>query len=214
MRRREFITLLGGAAAAWPLAARAQQPGRIYRLAVLSQTGRQTPQMLAFFDELRLSGLVEGHNIAVAADGFDVPIKELDARAAAMVKVVPDVLMGIGDLATRALKEATQTVPIVGAAEDMVEAGLVASLSRPGGNVTGISMLSPELDGKRLDILIEAVPNASRIAALADGTQTPQSHTKKLQDSARARGIELSVFAVARPEEIATAIGAAKASGA
>ena len=90
--------------------------------------------------------------------------------------------MGIGDLATRALKEATQTVPIVGAAEDMVEAGLVASLSRPGGNVTGISMLSPELDGKRLDILIEAAPNARRIAALADGTQTPQSHTKKLQD--------------------------------
>ena len=142
-KRREFITLLGGAAAAWPLAAHAQEPGRIYRLGVLSQTGRQTPQMLAFFDELRLSGLVEGHNIAVAADGFDVPIKELDARAAAMVKVVPDVLMGIGDLATRALKEATQTVPIVGAAEDMVEAGLVASLSRPGGNVTGIEHALP-----------------------------------------------------------------------
>ena len=94
----------------------------------------------------------------------------------------------------------------------MVAAGLVASLSRPGANVTGISMLSPELDGKRLDILIEAVPSAREIAALVDATQTPPSHTKALQDAARARGVELLVVGVHRREEIATAIDAAKAS--
>jgi putative ABC transport system substrate-binding protein len=113
-----------------------------------------------------------------------------------------------------ALKAATQTVPIVGGAEDMVASGLVASLSRPGGNITGFSMLSPELDGKRLDVLIEAVPSARRMGALADLTQTPQSHIKALQDAARSRGVELSVFGVARSEDIASAIDAAKTSGA
>ena len=95
----------------------------------------------------------------------------------------------------------------------MVAAGLVASLSRPGGNITGVSMLSPELDGKRLDILMEAVPSARRMAALADATQTPKSHTKTLQDAARARGVELLVFSVTRGEEIAPTINSAKTSG-
>jgi putative ABC transport system substrate-binding protein len=212
--RREFITLVGAAAAAWPLAARAQEPGRTYRLGVLSQGGRQQPQYLAFFDELRLSDFVEGQNLTLVPGSFDAPADQLATRATILVKAAPDVLFGVGDLATRALQEATQSIPIVGGAEDMVAAGLVASLSRPGANVTGISMLSPELDGKRLDILIEAVPSARRIAALVDATQTPPSHTKALQDSARLRGVELLAVGVHRREEIATAIDAAKASGA
>ena len=214
MRRRDFITLLGGAASAWPLAARAQQPGRTYRLGVLSQGRRQTPQVVAFFDELRLSGFIEGHTLAILPGSFDVPIEQLAARAAAMVKAAPDALLAVGEPATRALQAATQSIPIIGAGEDMVAAGLVASLSRPGANVTGISLLSPELDGKRQDILIEAVPNARRMTALADATQTRQSHTKALQDAARARGVELSVIGVHRLEEIAPAIDAAKTSGA
>jgi putative ABC transport system substrate-binding protein len=213
MKRREFITLAGGAAA-WPLATRAQQAGSSYRLGILSQFGRQTPQLLAFFDELRLSGFVEDQNLVILPDGFDVPVDQLAARAAAIVKTAPDVLLGIGDVAMRALQTATRSVPIVGAAEDMVAAGLVASLARPGGNITGISMLSPELDGKRLDILIEAVPGAHRMAALLDVTQTPLSHTKALQGAAQARGVELSAVGVARPEEILPAIDAAKAAGA
>jgi putative ABC transport system substrate-binding protein len=96
----------------------------------------------------------------------------------------------------------------------MVASGLITSLSRPGGNITGFSMLSPELDGKRLDILIEAVPSARRMATLTDLTQTPQSHIKALQEAARTRHVELSVFGVARPDDIASATDAAKTSGA
>ena len=98
--------------------------------------------------------------------------------------------------------------------EDMVAEGLVASLARPGGNITGISLLSPELDGKRQDILIEAVPGARRIAAMANSRLTPPYHLQALQHAARSRGVELSVFGVNGPEEIASAIDAAKASGA
>src|SRR5262245_59641202 len=202
MRRRRFITLLGGAAAAWPLAVSAQQPGRIYRLGVLSQGPRQRPWYVAFFDELRLSGFIDGQNLMVLPDGFNAPIDQLPAQAKAIVKAAPDVIWCIGELPMRALKAATQSIPIVGGAEDMVAAGLVASLSRPGGNITGVSLLSPELDGKRLDILIEAVPSARRMAALVDATQTPQSHTRALQDAARARGVELSVVGVEKSEQI------------
>jgi putative ABC transport system substrate-binding protein len=212
MRRREFTALLGGAAV-WPLAVGAQQPGRTYRLGFLSQNGRQLPSAVALFDELRLLGFVEGHNLSIVPGSFNVPVDQLAARATIMVQAAPDVLVGIGDVAARALQAATQTVPIVAGAEDMVLAGLVTSLSRPGGNITGISMLSPGLDGKRLEILIEAVPNARRMAALADTTQTAQSHIQALQEVARARGVEISIFGVAQAEEIAPAIDAAKTSG-
>ena len=214
LRRREFITLLGGAVTARTLAARAQGPGRTYRLGVLIQGGRQTPHTHAFFDELRLSGFIEGHNLALVPGSFDVPVDQLAVRAMAMVKAAPDVLLGVGEVATRALRAATQSIPIVGSADDMVAAGLVTSLSMPGANITGMSMLSPELDGKRQDILIEAAPSARRMAALVDARQTRQSHTKALQDAARVRGVELSVVGVERPEQIAPAIDAAKASGA
>ena len=216
LKRREFISPLTGAAASLLASLRlhAQEPGRTYRLGFLAQGGRQTRQVLALFDELRLSGFIEGHNLAIVPGGFDVPVDQLAARAAATVQAAPDVLVSIGDVATRALQAATRTVPIVAGAEDMVAAGLVTSLSRPGGNITGISMLSPELDGKRLDILIEAVPTARRMAALADATQTSPSHTKALQHGAQARGVELSVFGVARAEEIAPVLDAAKTSGA
>jgi putative ABC transport system substrate-binding protein len=143
-----------------------------------------------------------------------VPIEQFASRAAAIVKAAPDVIISVGDVATRVVREATSTIPIVVMAEDMVAAGLVASLARPGGNVTGISLLSPELDGKRQDILIEAVPGARRIAVLADPTVTPPGHTETLQEAVRARGIEISVFPAARPEAIGPALDAAKASGA
>jgi putative ABC transport system substrate-binding protein len=213
VKRRTVLTLLGSAAA-WPIAARAQEPGRTYRLGFLSQAGQQSPSTVALFDELRLSGFVEGHNLVIAPEGFNVPIDQLTAQATMLAKAKPDVLFGVGELATRALQAATQSIPIVGGAEDVLAAGLVASLNRPGGNLTGVSMLSPELDGKRLDILIEAVPSARRMAALIDATQTHGAHTRALQDSARVRGVELSVVSVNQPEEIAPVLEAAKAFGA
>jgi len=139
---------------------------------------------------------------------------DLAERVAALVKAAPDAIVAGPELPLRALQAVTRTVPLIGMTEDMVAAGLAASLARPGGNITGISLLSPELDGKRQDILVEAVPGARRMAALADSNVTPPRHLQTLQDAARRRGVELSVFGVARPEEIVPAINGAKASGA
>jgi putative ABC transport system substrate-binding protein len=126
----------------------------------------------------------------------------------------PDAIMAGPELQLRALQAATKTIPLIGMTEDMVASGLVASLARPGGNTTGISLLSPELDGKRLDILMEAVPMARRIAVMADSNVTSPRHLQILKDAARARGVELEVVGVARFEEVVPAITAAKASGA
>jgi ABC-type uncharacterized transport system substrate-binding protein len=218
MKRRAFITLLGGAAVApsllWPLTARAQENGRTYRLGFLLPTARRTPAVEAFFDELRLNGFVEGKNLVVVPGGFEATDDNLAQRAAALVNAAPDAIVAGPAPPLRALQATTRTVPILGMSEDMVGEGLAASLARPGGNITGISLLSPELDGKRQDILIEAAPGAHRIAAMADARQTPPYHLQALQHAARSRGVELSVFGVNGPEEIASAIDAAKASGA
>jgi putative tryptophan/tyrosine transport system substrate-binding protein len=214
VNRREFITLLG-AAAAWPLAAQAQEAGRTYRLGVLHTfVSRQTPTMLALLDELRRNGFVEGQNLTVVFGGFQVANEQLPEAAAALIKAAPDVIIAGPQLPLRALQAATRTVPLVGMSEDMVAEGLVTSLARPGGNITGISLLSFELDGKRQDILIEAVPGARRIAPIADSDATPAYHLQALQHGARSRGVDLSVFAVGGPGEIASAIDAAKAAGA
>ena len=212
MNRREFIGLLGGAAA-WPLAARAQEAGRTYRLGFLLPSGRHTPAVDALFDELRLHGFVEGKNLVVIP-GFESTDENLAEQAAALLKAAPDAIVAGPAPPLRALQALTRTVPLIGMSEDMVDEGLVPSFARPGGNITGISLLSPELDGKRQDILIEAVPGAQRIAAMADSRSTPPFHLEALQHAARSRGVELKIFGVNGPDEIASAIEAAKASGA
>jgi putative ABC transport system substrate-binding protein len=214
MTRRELISLLGGAAAAWPLPAAAQEPGRIYRIALLMPAPRQTAPVLALFDELRLNGFSEGQNLTVVADGSGAASDHFAELAATLVKAAPDAIIAGPALALRVLQSLTRTIPMVGMSEDMVGEGMAASLARPGGNITGISLLSPELDGKRQEILIAAVPRARRIAAMADANATPPHHLEGLQHAARSRGVELSVFAVSGPEQIASAIDAAKASGA
>ena len=213
LKRREFITLLGGAAAAWPLAARAQEAGRTYRLGFLVPTPRQSPAVLALFDELRLNGFIEGQNLDVILGGFEAGNEHLAELAAALVKAAPDAILAGSEVPVRALQSLTRTIPLVGMTEDMVAEGLVASLARPGGNITGVSLLSPELDGKRQDLLIEAVPGARRIAAMADSKTTPPHHLQALQQGARSRGVELAIFEVGGPQEIASAIDAAKAAG-
>src|SRR6201982_359495 len=213
MKRRKFITLLG-AAAAWPRAARAQEAGRTYRLGFLLPTARQTPVVEALFDELRLNGFIEGKNLVVVPGGFEATDDNLVNRAAALVSAAPDAIIAGPAPPLRALQAITRTIPLIGMSEDMVGEGLVASLARPGGNITGISLLSPGLDGKRQEILIEAVPGARGIAAMADSRQTPPYHLQALQHAARSRGVELSVIGVSGPEEIAAAIDAAKTAGA
>lgn len=213
MRRREFITALG-AAVTWPLAVRAQQPSRIYRIGFLIPSPRDRPPVAAMFDELRLNGFIEGQNLVVIPGGFDVPTEAITDRAAALVKAAPDVIVAGPELQLRALQAVTRTVPLIGMTEDMVAAGLVASLARPGGNTTGISLLSPELDGKRQDILIEAVPGIKRMGALADSNVTPPQHLEELKNAARMHGLDLVTFGVAGPQEVVPAINAAKESGA
>jgi putative tryptophan/tyrosine transport system substrate-binding protein len=216
MRRREFIALIGSAAAL-PLfrvpVARAQEPGRIYRLGILTGAARQAPRMVAFFDELKVLGFVEGQNLNVVAGGFDLHDDQFAGVAATLAKAAPDAVFCVSDAATRAM-ELAHPVPIVALSTDLVAAGLVRSLARPGGNITGVSILGSELDGKRLEILMQAVPSARRIAVLADPRVTPPAELKALDNAARARGIELVTFTAGAHEEIAPVMDKAKASGA
>jgi putative tryptophan/tyrosine transport system substrate-binding protein len=211
MRRREFITLLGGAAMAWPLAALPQELGRTYRLGGLSPSPRESPQNVALVEELRRSGFIEGQNLTIDWRGYGQRVERVSEFAAELVKARVDVIMAGGDFGIRAAQQATTTIPIIGFTDDMVGSRLVNSLARPGGNTTGISLLANELDGKRQEILIEAAPGLRRMAAFADtGTSSPR-HLQTLQDAARARGVELSIHQIAKAEEIAPAIDAAKA---
>ena len=212
MRRRTFIAGLGSAAA-WPLVARAQQADRIYRLAVIAALPRETPWIAAFFDELRLSGMIEGQNLQLVPGGFYRRYEELRAAIPGIVKVAPDTILCAGDIVARAVQEATNTLPLVAITDDMVEAGLVKSLAHPGGNMTGVSVLATDLDGKRQEFLLEAVPGARRIAALRDAN-VPARQLRDLQNSAYVHGVDLSILAVAKADEIAPAMDAAKASGA
>jgi putative tryptophan/tyrosine transport system substrate-binding protein len=212
MRRREFIALMG-ASVTWPFAAKGQEPGRIYRVGGVSSSPRNAPHFVAMFDELRRAGFVSGKNLTIDWHSYGARADLISEFAAELVKAHVDVIFVGGDVAIRAAQQATATIPILGLTEDMVGQGLVNSLARPGGNTTGVSILATELDGKRQEILIEAVPGLRRMAALADSKGTGSSQLQALQDAARARGLELSTYRIASVEEITAAIDAAKASG-
>jgi ABC-type uncharacterized transport system substrate-binding protein len=198
--RRQFIALLGGAAA-WPLAASAQQPGRTYRLGFFLPVARDAPAIIAFFDELRVHGFVEGQNLAIIPGGFQAGNEQIDDLVPTLVKAAPDAIIAGGDVIPRAVQNATR-------------AGFAASLARPGGNITGISLMSPDLDGKRQDILIEAVPGARWIAALADSNVATLRHLQALEEAARAHGKELLVVRAAKAEELVPAMNDASTRGA
>jgi putative tryptophan/tyrosine transport system substrate-binding protein len=197
MTRREFIAHIGSAAAL-PLfrvpVARAQEPGRIYRLGILTGAARQAPRMVAFFDELKVLGFVEGQNLKIVAGGFDLREDQFADIAATLAKAAPDVVLGVGDVAIRAAQQLAYTVPIVALSGDLVASGFVRSLSRSGGNFTGVSTFGTELDSKRLEILMEVVPDERRIAILADPKLTQPAELQALQNGARARGVELLIF--------------------
>ena len=214
MRRRDFIKATVGAATAWPLAARAQEPGRIYRLGELSLSPRNTPWYVALFDAVKSDGLIAGQNLVVDDQGFGLRVGQLAEHASAIVKAQVDVINAGGDPPVRAAQQATKEIPILGVAEDMVGSRFVASLAKPGGNTTGVSLLSSELDGKRQQILMETVPGAYRYAALADVNSSSPQRLQTLEEITRARGAELLIYRVARSEEIAGAVDAAKNSGA
>ena len=160
MRRREFITLLGGAAAAWPLAVRAQQGTRVPKIGVLwpGAAPPASPRMELFRLALRQFGYVEGQNVAIELRYAKGGLGQLPELAAELVRLKVNVITAFGDLAPKIAQQATGTIPIVAICDDIVGAGLVASLSRPGGNITGFTLLAPELSTKRLELLKEFVP--------------------------------------------------------
>ena len=166
MRRREFIALMG-ASVAWPFAALAQEPGRTYRLGFLSRL-RAMARNIAFFDELRRHGFIEGQNLTVEYRAYGQHVDLIPQYAAELVKARVDVIVAAGDETVRAVQQATKTIPIVAIVDDMLGSGLVNSLARPDGNTTGVSILADEADGKRQDILIEAVPGLRLMAVLTD----------------------------------------------
>jgi ABC-type uncharacterized transport system substrate-binding protein len=213
LKRREFITLLG-AAAAWPLVARAQELGRIYRLGCLLASPRDAPHYLALFNELGRLGFIEGQNLVIDPAGFGLSPQRMEIHAADLVKARVDLIHAAGDAAVRAAQRATANIPILAFTDDMLGQGFVRSLAKPGGNTTGVTILASELDGKRQEILIEAIPGARRIATLADSNVATPARLQALEEAARARGIALSIHTVARQEEIGSAIEAAKAEGA
>ena len=211
MKRREFITLLGGTAAAWPFAARAQQ-SRLPVVGVLRPTPKDTDQFAEPFRRyMRAIGWEDGRTVRfmfVWAEGRN---ERAPALAEELVAQNVDLIVTFGDPAIRATQRATQAIPIVGMTDDMVGSGLAASMARPGGNTTGVSILAPELDVKRLEILHEFVPQARRIAVLADPSTI--STRTQLANAARDLGVELLVFEVQNPAEIGGPLDAIATAG-
>jgi putative tryptophan/tyrosine transport system substrate-binding protein len=190
----------------------AQEAKRVYRLGFVVQPPKSN--FGAMFDELRKRGFIEGQNLSVDPRGFSLPADRLDDAAVEVAKAGPDVIYAGGTAAGRAVQRATRTIPIVVTGNDMVRAHLVSSLAHPGGNVTGVSILSSELDSKRLELLTESVPGVSRIAALVDPETTPPDQIEALSSMARALGVTLSIHRAVVAEDVASAIEAARSAGA
>jgi putative tryptophan/tyrosine transport system substrate-binding protein len=213
MRRRDFIILIGFGVA-WPRAARAQEPGRVYRLGILFLGPRRLATNDAFFEGMRRYGFVEGQNLLDDPNGYELRTEQFAGHASEIVKQGVDLIVCVGDDAIRAAQQATKIIPILAGTEDMLGSGFVHSMAKPEGNTTGHSILSFELNGKRQEILMELLPAARHMAALTDTNTYSPERLQTLQELTRQRGVELSVYRVSKPEEIAGAIEAAKNSGA
>jgi putative tryptophan/tyrosine transport system substrate-binding protein len=212
LKRREFITLLGGAAA-WPLAARAQQTGK---LPTIGYMGAATPATqgqwaAAFAQRLRELGWIEGRTVAVEYRWAEGRTERAAEIAAEFVQRRVDVIFTSGTGIVLAAKQATSVIPIVFVAGDPVSTGLVASLARPGGNVTGLSLQQNDLGAKRLEILREVVFGLRRLAIMANiGNPVNVLETGELTVAVRTLGIEIATFDARRPEDIARGFEALK----
>jgi len=212
MRRREFVTLLGGAAAAWPLAASAQQPA-------MQVVGMLNPQSLrasghlidAFRRVFTETGYVEGQNVAIEYHFSEGSVDRLAEMAADLIRRQVSVMAAPGTVPARVAIAATHTIPIVfGVSEDPVKLGLVASLAHPGGNATGINSFSSEVNGKRLGLLRELLPRAARVAVLVNPANTTNTSSvlADVEPAARALGLQLQIYNASTSGEIDAAFAA------
>jgi len=204
LQRRAFITLLGGAAAAWPLTARAQQAATPV-VGFLHMTSLETDRLRAFRQGLKDTGYVEGENVAIEYRWAENRIDRLPELAAELVRRRVAVIAAFGGPAPAlAAKAATTTVPIVFAVgEDPVRLGLVASLARPGGNLTGINFFNAEVTAKRLELLRELVPAATRVAVLVDPTGSDaEASLRDVEAAARAIGLQIQVLNASTSHEV------------
>jgi putative tryptophan/tyrosine transport system substrate-binding protein len=210
MRRREFITLLGGAVAAWPLAARAQQASMPVVGLLGSVTARQwAPFTTAFLQGLNETGIVEGQNATIEHRWAEGRYDRLPALAADLVNREVAVIAALTTPAAVAAKAATARIPIVFTTiGDPVQIGLVASLSRPGGNITGVTYLNVEVGPKLLELLREAIPTATTMAALVNSTNpNADALSKSLQRAARTLGLQLHILNASTERDIDSAFG-------
>jgi len=209
MRRRDFITLLGGAAAAWPLAARAQQSDRVRRVAVLGDepwTGRRDGDSSeALRDELKKLGWTEGGNLRLDARFGGGDSNRTRGYAAELVKLAPDVILVISGVSRDAVHQETKTIPIVALTGDLNQIGVVHNVARPEGNITGFVLAFGSLGGRWLDLLKEAAPNITRILSLrrqdASGSYIPY-----VEVAAHTLGVKVETATVRNAGDIEAAI--------
>ncbi len=210
MQRRDFIMALG-LAAVWPLAVQAQQPKKVPRIGFLTTGSLELPEtrtaLNAFRQGLRELGYFDGQNIAIEVRAADSKIERFPALASELVGLKVDVIVASNSLSGRAAQQATTTIPIVvPVMGDPVADGLVANLARPGGNITGLTFLGPQLVPKRLALLKEALPSASQVAALwhprAYGERTMNDMMKETEAAGLTLGLHLRFVAVQGPDEL------------
>jgi putative ABC transport system substrate-binding protein len=212
MKRRTLVAAVGGAAAIWPLAALAQQPGKVTKIGLLYPGTAEPlkPRLAAFAGALQAKGFVEGKNISILTRVADLDGARLKPLAAELIAQSVDMLVAVGRPATEAARSLTRTLPIIAVdlESDPVASGFAASLARPNGNVTGLYFDFPDFSSKWLELLAETVPNLARLAVLWD----PSGGSYQLDDLSKAattRGVALQVFKIDGPGDIEPAIAAA-----
>jgi putative ABC transport system substrate-binding protein len=202
MRRREFIALLGGIAGSWSLPVRAQQASTATVGLLWPGAGPPvSPRLESFREGLRRLGFVEGQNVAIDLRYVQAGQQTLADHAADLVRAKVAVIATFGDSATKIAQQATSTIPIVSLADDLLGSGLIGSLSRPGANTTGITILAPELSAKRLELLSTIVPGLARVAGLWDPT-TGGSQVAMSENAARTMKLKLQILEVTPRDDL------------